>query len=80
MAIPKMKKMKKVTKSQVQVGHWCRIRFDDIGNVDGIIVEVDKAKPIYWIATVFCPATDDTTKVELDQIKAIGPSLEVPVW
>lgn len=63
-----------MTNSQIvskAIGHYVRIRFVDIGLVDGIVVSSDPLR-------AYIPATDTLDNIEPSQIETTGPLVRVP--
>ena len=64
---------KKEIAEKLDVGRFVRIRFNDIGVVDGLVTEIDGKR-----LKIYCHYEHSTDIVERDQIVEIGPYLNVP--
>jgi len=58
---------------KLEVGRFVRIRFDDVGVIDGLITEFDGFR-----GRVYCIVDRDIDKFEKSQVVEVGPYLNVP--
>ena len=68
-------KKKNIKIRKRDVGTWCTLHYDDIGNVTGLIVEAETDN-IY--IKVYIPAIRRCDNVGREQIIALGNYLTVP--
>lgn len=70
--------------TQDHVGKFCMVQWDDVGKMEGLIVEVENrpapvknAKP-YQNVKVFFPIDSTLDNVEGDQIVSVGKRIVIP--
>lgn len=72
---------KKEISAKCVVGRFVRVRYDDIGVVDGLIVErYNDNQGKYFEFKVYEHTTHSTNRITYDQIVAVGPYLNVPAF
>ena len=70
---------KKEINKKCVVGRFVRVRYDDIGVVDGLIVERDNYKN-RLLFKVYEHNSSSTDIVDHNQIVAVGPYLNIPAF
>ena len=59
-------------KKQIRVGRWVRVKWDDVGAKDCVIVSKEGST-----LTVYEPFEKDTSHVEVSQVILVGNDLDV---
>lgn len=68
-------------KSQLKAGRWVRIRYDDVGCRDALLVDIERDSYGRAQYRIFEPGMPNgPERIEYDQIVAIGPFANVPVF
>jgi len=61
------------------IGCWARVRWDDIGATDCLIIELDDDRQGFRGFFPACPENNNRT-IDASQVASIGPRAEVPAF
>lgn len=71
-----MMRMRKSDLRKLKVGQWVRVRYDDVGVRDSIVVKFDDDRSSFGIIE----PGGDFQWVESDQVISAGPLVSVPAF